>query len=184
MENCQKMTVEIDILFVEMKAKSALFDILAFMKSINQFEKECKIFCRSGNESHEEQYKRLVEIIKDKVDLIVDINKQKDLDIPPDVNGAENRLLHCLKILRKSALNNLLVFLKDLDPFMEDCRNCCKSENEVQRLKYFRLLQVITDKLNVINDIKKQNDLEIPPEVNTAKNLLFHCMYLLHKRQK
>ena len=37
MENCQKMTVEIDILFVEMKAKSALFDILAFMKSINQF---------------------------------------------------------------------------------------------------------------------------------------------------
>ena len=114
--------------------------------------------------------------------MIVDIRKQKDLDIPPDVNAAENCSLHCLKILHKSALNNLLVFMENIDQFKDDCINCCRSENEVHRLQYNRLVQVIADKLNIIDDIKKQNDLEIPPEVN--KKLLFHCMYLLHKKQE
>ena len=57
MENCQKMTVEIDILFVEMKAKSALFDILSFIKSLDQFEKVCENCCRSENESNENNTK-------------------------------------------------------------------------------------------------------------------------------
>ena len=182
-EDCQKMMAEIDILYVEIEAKSALSDILSFMKSIDQFRRACEN-CRSENESQQKEYKRLVVIIKDNFDLIVAIKKQKDLEIPPDVITAENHLLHCLKILHKSALNNVLLFLKDIDQLQKECDNCCRSENEVHRSKYIRLVEVISDKLNVINDIKKQNDLEIPPEVLAGRKCLLHCFYLLHKRME
>ena len=128
--------------------------------------------------------RRLIKRIRqDNLDLIVDIEKQKqiDLEIPPDVITAKNSLLDCLKMLHKSTLMDILLFMKDIDQFEKECINRHGSENE---LEYTRLVQEVRDKLDVITAIKDRNVLEIPQQVIVGKKRLVHCLQILHKQRK
>ena len=180
-DDWQTLMEEIDNLSDEIGAKSALYDIQSFMKDLDQFQKMCKNCHRFQNEVQRIEYNRLVTVIKDNLDLIVDVKKQNDQEIPPEVITAKKSLLHCLEILHKSTLMDILSFTKDLDQFEEECTNCCRSENQ---LEYDRLLLEVRDKLDVIYTLKKDNVIEIPPELINGQKHLNHCLEILHKQGK
>ena len=183
-ENWQKLMEEIDILSDQIAAKSALFDMRLFMKSIDQFKKQCENCRRYESEEQRIEYKRLVSVIKDNLNLIVDINKQKDPEIPPDVTTAKNSLITCLKTLHKSTLNDIVFFIQDLDQFQKKCTNCRSSEDENNQSEYTRLEKEIRDKLDMIADIKKHNILEIPPEVINGRKQLYDCLHILNQQEE
>ena len=151
------------------------------VKLFQTMKHEIRYRARFKNEVQQIEYNRLVIVIKDNFDLIVDIEKKTELDTTPEVITAKESLLYCLKILHKSSLMDIQLFTKDLDQFEKECTNCRRCENE---LEYNRLVQLIRDKLDVIADIKRQNVLKIPPEVITGKKRLFNCLEILHKQGK
>ena len=98
-EDCQKMREDINTILIDiLDAKSALFEMLLFKSDLDDFQRECKNFQRSEDQS---QYIRLVDVIYQKLALFDDIKKHKDLEIPKELFAVNLCLKDCLNILHK-----------------------------------------------------------------------------------